>query len=67
MTISATCKEAMSMCKKRISPGGKIPFKLTATERKLVLEDLMCLDEEYEQIILKRAYRQPTRLNQSTA
>ena len=37
--------------KKQIQPGEKVPLKLTATERKLVLEDLMCLDQEYEQII----------------
>jgi len=37
--------------KKQIQPGEKVPLKLTATERKLVLEDLMCLDDNYEQII----------------
>ena len=37
--------------KKQIQPGEKVPFKLTATERKLVLEDLICLNQEYEQII----------------
>ena len=37
--------------KKHIQPGEKVPIKLTAAERKLVLEDLMCLDEDYEQII----------------
>jgi len=37
--------------KKQIQPDEKVPLKLTATERKLVLEDLMCLDQEYEQII----------------
>jgi hypothetical protein len=37
--------------KKQIQPGEKVPLKLTATERKLVLEDLLCLDEEYEQVI----------------
>ncbi len=36
---------------KQIQPGEKVPLKLTVTERKLVLEDLMCLDDEYEQII----------------
>lgn len=39
------------MWKKRIQPGETVPLKLTAAERKLVLEDLMCLDEEYNQII----------------
>ena len=37
--------------KKQIQPGEKVPLKLTTTERKLVLEDLMCLDQEYGQII----------------
>ena len=39
------------MSKQRIQPAAKVPLKLTATERKLVLEDLMCLDEDYERII----------------
>lgn len=37
--------------KKPIQPGQRAPLKLTATERKLVLEGLKCLDQEYEQII----------------
>ena len=37
--------------KKQIQPGEKVPLKLTATERKLVLEDLTCLDPDYQQII----------------
>ena len=37
--------------KKQIQPGEKVAIKLTAAERKLVLEDLMCLDEDYQQII----------------
>ena len=37
--------------KKQIRPGDKVPLKLTVTERKLVLEELMCLDEDYEQVI----------------
>ena len=39
------------MWKKRIQPGEKVPLKLTPTETKAILEDLMCLDEEYEQVI----------------
>ena len=35
------------MSKKPIQPGEKVPLKLTATERKAVL-DLACLDEESE-------------------
>ena len=37
--------------KKQIQPGEKVPLKLTVTERKLVLEDVTCLDTNYEQII----------------
>lgn len=37
--------------KKQIHPGDTASLKLTAAERKLVLEDLMCLDEDYENII----------------
>lgn len=37
--------------KRRLQPGEKAPLKLTAAERKLVLEDLSCLDQEHEQII----------------
>ncbi len=37
--------------KKQIQPGETVSLKLTAAERKLVLEDLMCLDEDYEQIV----------------
>ena len=36
---------------KQIQPGEKIPLKLTAAERKLILDDLLCLDQDYEQII----------------
>ena len=37
--------------KKQIQPGEKVPLKLTVTEWKLILEDLMCLDQEHEQIV----------------
>ena len=37
--------------KKQIQPGEQVPLKLTATERKLILEDLLCLDEDYEHVI----------------
>jgi len=48
--------------KKQIQPGEKVPFKLTATERKLVLDDLLCLDQEYEQIIRDTPTGKPTML-----
>jgi hypothetical protein len=37
--------------KKHIHPDEKVPFKLTVTEQKLLLEDVLFLDEEYPQII----------------
>jgi len=37
--------------KKPIPPGEKLPLKLTAAERTLVLEQLPCLDLDYEQVI----------------
>jgi hypothetical protein len=37
--------------RKQIQPGETVPLKLTVTERKLVLEDLMCLDQDYEEIV----------------
>lgn len=37
--------------KKQIKLGEKVPLKLTAGEPKLVLEDLTCLDPDYEKII----------------
>ena len=39
------------MSKTRIQPDGKVPLKLTATERKLVLDDLMIMDQGNEQAI----------------
>jgi len=40
------------MRKKYIQPGQKLSLKLTANERKLVVENLMCFDEIYEQLIV---------------
>lgn len=37
--------------RKRIPPDDSVPLKLTATERKFVLEDLMCLDQHLEQVL----------------
>ncbi len=37
--------------RKQIKPGEKVGLKLTADERTLVLNDLMCMDEEYIQTI----------------
>ncbi|MEZ6131039.1 MAG: hypothetical protein R3C59_20400 [Planctomycetaceae bacterium] len=37
--------------RKQIEPGEQISLKRTATERKLVPDDVTCLDTCYEQII----------------
>ena len=37
--------------KRPIQHGETVPLKLTAVERQLVLENLMCPDEDYEQVI----------------
>jgi hypothetical protein len=37
--------------RKHIQPGEQVPLKLTVAERKLILDDLMCLDKEYEQVV----------------
>ena len=44
-------KKSNMPTQKQIQPGEKIPLKLTAAERKLILDDLLCLDQDYEQII----------------
>ena len=45
--------------KQGIQADEKVALKLTATERKLVLEGLLCLDEEYEQIVRAARARKP--------
>ncbi len=40
------------MQKKYIQPGQKLALKLTTVERKLIVEELMCFDEIYEQLIV---------------
>lgn len=45
--------------RKQIRPDEKLPLKLTATERKLILEGLTCLDQEIEQIVRDTATGQP--------
>lgn len=37
--------------KKKIQYSEKVPLKLTAAERKLILDELMCLDQDFEQFI----------------
>jgi len=45
--------------RKRIEPGTKIGLKLTAAERKLILDDLMCLDDAYAEVIKDTPADQP--------
>lgn len=48
--------------RKRVQPDEKLPLKLTAAERKLVLEGLTCLDQEIEQIVRDTPSGQPVRM-----
>jgi hypothetical protein len=45
--------------KKHVRPNEKLPLKLTAAERKLVLQGLTCLDQEIEQIVRDTPSGQP--------
>jgi hypothetical protein len=51
MTASPNRKEAKSMPKRLIEVDEKVPLKLTAGERKLVLEDMICQDQDFEETI----------------
>jgi len=48
--------------KKQVRPDEKLPLKLTASERKLVLEGLTCLDQEIEQIVRDTPTGQPVKM-----
>src|SRR5689334_11616688 len=48
--------------KKLIRPDEKLPVKLTAAERKLVLEGLTCPDEQIEQVVRETPAGEPVRL-----
>jgi hypothetical protein len=50
------------MLKKQIQPGEKVGLKLTQTERKLVLDGLTCLDDEYEEIVRTTPTSKPVML-----
>ena len=45
--------------RKHIQPEEKVGLKLSAAERKLLLEDLMCLDDDYAQVIRDTPADQP--------
>ena len=49
--------------KKKINPGEKVPLKLTPTETKAILEDLMCLDRQYEEIIQETPAGKPVMMS----
>jgi hypothetical protein len=48
--------------KKHIRPDEELPLKLTAAERKLLLEALTCLDQKIEQIVTDTPTGQPLRM-----
>lgn len=48
--------------KKHVRPDEKLPLKLTAAERTLVLEGMTCLDQEIEQIVKDTPAGQPVRM-----
>lgn len=45
--------------KKLIQPGEKLPLKLTAAERKLLLEDVLFLEESYPETIRETPAGEP--------
>ena len=47
------------MWKKLVKPNEKIGLKLTAAERELVLESVMCLDGDYEEVLRKTPTGKP--------
>jgi hypothetical protein len=49
--------------KKHIQPGEKVPLKLTAIERTLVLEELLCLDKDHEQVIRNTPVGKPVMMS----
>ena len=52
-------EETTMPTRKHIEPGTKIGLKLTAAERKLILDDLMCLDDSYAEVIKATPADQP--------
>jgi hypothetical protein len=47
---------------KYIKPGTKVGLKLTAAKRKIILEDIICLDDNYLQIVRDTPAEQPVQL-----
>jgi hypothetical protein len=48
--------------RKQVRPDEKLPLKLTAAERKLVLDELTCLEQEIEQVVRSTPTGQPVRM-----
>ena len=49
--------------RKHVRPGEKLPLKLVAAERKLVLEELMCVDQQIEQAVSDTPTDQPVMMS----
>lgn len=47
------------MSKKHIRPGEKVPLKMTAAQRALVVNEVTCLDQSYEQTIRDTPLAEP--------
>jgi hypothetical protein len=47
------------MPKKQIQYGEKVPLKLTAAQRTLIVDEVTCLDQEYEQTIRHTPLTEP--------
>ena len=57
------CLNGMTLmnARKHITPGEKVGLKLTAAERKLILDDLLYLEKEYEQVVRETPANEPVR------
>lgn len=49
------------MPKRKMTPDDAFPLALTAAERKLILDDLLYLEKEYEQVVRKTPANEPVR------
>jgi hypothetical protein len=47
------------MPKKQIQCGEKVPLKLTAAQRTLIVDEVTCLDQEYERTIRRTPLTEP--------
>lgn len=49
------------MPKRKMTPDDAVPLTLTAAERKLILDDLLYLEKEYEQVVREAPANEPVR------